>query len=60
VILGENSPAVSTLSQLLQMPYTAFYHYRIPITRALLRLDPFWDLLRADPAFQKLYEEKKQ
>jgi hypothetical protein len=30
-----------------------------PITPALLRLDPLWDPLRADPAFQKLCEEKK-
>ena len=29
-----------------------------PITPALLRLDPIWDPLRADPAFQKLCEEK--
>ena len=31
---------------------------RAPITPALLRLDPIWDPLRADPAFQKLCEEK--
>jgi hypothetical protein len=30
----------------------------MPITPALLRLDPIWDPLRADPAFQKLCEEK--
>jgi hypothetical protein len=30
-----------------------------PITPALLRLDPIWDSLRADPAFQKLCEEKQ-
>ena len=30
-----------------------------PITPALLRLDPIWDPLRADPAFQKLCEEKQ-
>jgi hypothetical protein len=29
-----------------------------PVTPALLRLDPIWDPLRADPAFQKLCEEK--
>ena len=29
------------------------------ITPALLRLDPIWDPLRGDPAFQKLCEEKQ-
>jgi TolB-like protein/Tfp pilus assembly protein PilF len=50
---GENSRAISTLTQLLQTPYAW------PITPALLRLDPLWDPLRTDPAFQKLCEEKK-
>ena len=53
-MFGENSHAISTLTQLLQMPY------RSPITRARLRLDPVWDPLRADPAFQKLCEEKQK
>jgi TolB-like protein/Tfp pilus assembly protein PilF len=52
-MVGENSRAISTLTQLLQTPYL------VPITPALLRLDPIWDPLRADPAFQKLCEEKK-
>jgi tetratricopeptide (TPR) repeat protein len=53
-IFGENSRAISTLSQLLQTrPYGQ------TITPALLRLDPIWDPLRADPALQKLCEEKK-
>src|SRR5439155_15034830 len=50
-ILGENSRAISTLSQLLRTP--------APITPALLRLDPLWDPLRSDTAFQKLCEEKQ-
>jgi hypothetical protein len=29
-----------------------------PLTPAPLRLDPIWDRLRNDPAFQKLCEEK--
>jgi hypothetical protein len=29
-----------------------------PLTPALLRLDPIWDPLHNDPAFQKLCEEK--
>jgi TolB-like protein/Tfp pilus assembly protein PilF len=57
-IVGENSRAISTLTQLLRTPYGGWL-YRNPITPALLRLDPIWDPLRADPAFQKLCEEKQ-
>jgi TolB-like protein/cytochrome c-type biogenesis protein CcmH/NrfG len=58
-MLGENSRAISTLGRLLKTPYSTFLYLRAPITPALLRLDPLWDPLRADPAFQKLCEEKK-
>jgi tetratricopeptide (TPR) repeat protein len=58
---GENSRAISTLTQLLQTPYTNWHcGGRTPITPALLRLDPIWDPLRGDPAFQKLCEEKQK
>jgi tetratricopeptide (TPR) repeat protein len=57
-IFGENSRAIPTLTQLLQTPYMEGGVYGIPITPALLRLDPLWDPLRGDPAFQKLCEEK--
>jgi len=59
-IVGENSPAISTLTPLLQTPYSSWYYGPAPITPALLRLDPIWDPLRADPAFQKLCEEKQK
>jgi serine/threonine-protein kinase len=55
---GENSRAISILTQLLQTPYGSSL-YGSPVTPALLRLDPLWDPLRADPAFQKLCEEKQ-
>ena len=59
MIVGDNSRAISTLTQLLQTPYNGDFYDGAPITPALLRLDPFWDPLRADPAFQKLCEEKQ-
>ena len=58
-IFGENKRAISILSDLLQTPYTSWFYGLAPITPALLRLDPIWDSLRADPAFQKLCEEKQ-
>jgi tetratricopeptide (TPR) repeat protein len=56
-IVGENSRAISTLTHLLQTPYGGWRP--TPLTPALLRLDLMWDPLRADPAFQKLCEEKQ-
>jgi TolB-like protein/Tfp pilus assembly protein PilF len=57
---GENSRAISALARLLETPYGGWlYEFQTPVTPALLRLDPIWDPLRADPAFQKLCEEKK-
>jgi hypothetical protein len=56
-MFGENSRAISTLTQLLQTPYNSWLYAKI--TPALLRLDPIWDPLRADPIFQKICEEKQ-
>jgi len=58
-IFGENSRAISTLARLMEIPYLSSL-YGTPVTPALLRLDPTWDPLRADPAFRKLYEEKRR
>jgi serine/threonine protein kinase/Tfp pilus assembly protein PilF len=59
-IFGEHSRAASALKQLLQTPYNnTFFMPPMVVTPALLRLDPIWDPLRADPAFQKLCEEKQ-
>src|SRR5262249_2230426 len=46
-IFGDNRPAISTLTKLLQTPYSSWVSTRVPITPALLTLDPFWDPLRA-------------
>jgi TolB-like protein/Tfp pilus assembly protein PilF len=59
MIIGENSRAISTLTRLLQTPYGGWLYSPVPITPALLRLDPIWDPLRADPPFQKLCQEKQ-
>jgi serine/threonine protein kinase/Tfp pilus assembly protein PilF len=58
-MFGDKAGAISTLTLLLQTPYDSpMYHF--VLTPALLRLDPFWDPLRNDPAFQKLCEEKQK
>ncbi|PYM01300.1 MAG: hypothetical protein DMF13_08185 [Verrucomicrobia bacterium] len=60
-IIGETTGAISILAPLLEVPYSSGSSlYGTPITPALLRLDPTWDPLRADPAFRKLYEEKRR
>jgi serine/threonine-protein kinase len=53
-IFGENTRAISTLTRLLQTPYLGWVYGTAPPTPDLLRLDPLWDPLRGDPAFQKL------
>jgi TolB-like protein/Tfp pilus assembly protein PilF len=54
MIIGENGRAISTLTRLLQTPYGGWLYNPAPITPVLLKLDPIWDPLRAEPAFQKL------
>jgi serine/threonine-protein kinase len=56
-VFGENSRAISTLTRLLKTTYDITGP--ASITPALLRLDPLWDPLRGDPAFQKLCEAKQ-
>jgi len=57
-MFGERNRPISTLTQLLQTSYNSWLAPWV-ITPALLRLDPLWDPLRGDPAFQELCEEKK-
>ena len=58
-MIGENNRPISTLTELLQKPYWSYRSGPPAITPAHLRLDPLWDSLRGDPAFQKLCEEKQ-
>jgi serine/threonine protein kinase len=58
-LFGENGRAISILTRLLQTPYISISYYPMPITSAHLRLDPRWDQLRGDPAFQELCQEKQ-
>jgi tetratricopeptide (TPR) repeat protein len=53
-MFGQNSRAISTLTQLLQTPYKSWLYNPAPITSAHLRLDPVWDPLRGDPRFEKI------
>jgi TolB-like protein/Tfp pilus assembly protein PilF len=56
-LFGEKSRAIDLLAHLVGIPYAGWL-YGGPVTPALLRLDPIWDPLRGDPAFQKLCEDK--
>jgi len=53
-IFAENRPAILTLRRLLQTPSQSQLYGPAPVTSAFLRLDPLWDSLRAEPAFQEL------
>jgi TolB-like protein/Tfp pilus assembly protein PilF len=57
-IFGDDSRAIATLRRLLQTPSQSQLYGPSPLTSAFLRLDPLWDSLRTDPAFQELCDEK--
>src|SRR5207249_1999058 len=52
--MGEPDRAIAALQKLLSIPYEGPLASNVPLTPALVRLDPMFDPLWNDPRFQKL------
>jgi hypothetical protein len=51
---GDPDRAIDALEKLLSIPYAGPLPENVPLTRALLRLDPMFDPIRGLPRFDKL------
>src|SRR5262245_55395936 len=56
--MGEPDRAIAALQKLLSVPSEGALASRVPLTPALLRLDPMFDPLRNDQRFQQLTVER--
>jgi serine/threonine protein kinase/Tfp pilus assembly protein PilF len=57
--MGEPDRAIAALQKLLSVPGEGALAENIPLTPALLRLDPMFDPLRGDRRFQELCKDKQ-